>query len=94
MDGGAGFCVLSTGKGYRGNGEVGNELGSVLGVVGRARNHGRGGLGFGETMVARVVTSMVMVVVLAGGNGDVGDDVYGVEMVVGSGGGVVMELCG
>ncbi|GJZ73391.1 hypothetical protein Tco_0637537 [Tanacetum coccineum] len=37
---------------------------------------------------------MVMVVVLAGGNGDVGDDVYGVEMVVGSGGGVVMELCG
>ncbi|GKF51578.1 hypothetical protein Tco_0148045, partial [Tanacetum coccineum] len=24
MDGGAGFCVLSTGKGYRGNGEVGN----------------------------------------------------------------------
>ncbi|GJQ93160.1 hypothetical protein Tco_0004299 [Tanacetum coccineum] len=40
-------------------------------------------------MVARVVTSMVMVVVLAGGNGDVGDDVYGVEMVVGSGDGVV-----
>ncbi|GKG53899.1 hypothetical protein Tco_0555299, partial [Tanacetum coccineum] len=26
--------------------------------------------------------------------GDDGDDVYGVEMVVGSGGGVVMEWCG
>ncbi|GKG53458.1 hypothetical protein Tco_0552726, partial [Tanacetum coccineum] len=45
-----------------------------------------------ETMVARVVTSMVMVVVLASGNGDVGDDVYGVEMVVGSGDGVVWVM--
>ncbi|GJW34394.1 hypothetical protein Tco_0054426 [Tanacetum coccineum] len=47
------------GKGYRGNGEVGNELGDVLGVVVLAINRGRGGYkvggkwGRGTVMVRR-----------------------------------------
>ncbi|GKF49709.1 hypothetical protein Tco_0142960 [Tanacetum coccineum] len=48
IEGGAGFCEMSIGKGYRGNGEVGigeGELGMVLGrwfgLVGK-KNHGRG----------------------------------------------------
>ncbi|GJU34700.1 hypothetical protein Tco_1183054, partial [Tanacetum coccineum] len=47
-------------KGYRGNGEVGNELGDVLGVVVLAINRGRGGYkvggkwGRGTVMVRRI----------------------------------------
>ncbi|GKC13164.1 hypothetical protein Tco_1009946 [Tanacetum coccineum] len=46
IDGGAGFCVLSTGKVYRGNGEVGNGMGRAgkcTREVVWPRNHGRGG---------------------------------------------------
>ncbi|GKE08201.1 hypothetical protein Tco_1411752 [Tanacetum coccineum] len=45
IEGGAGFCEMSIGKGYRGDGEVGigeGELGSVLGRWFGLVNHGKG----------------------------------------------------
>ncbi|GJX48537.1 zinc finger, CCHC-type containing protein [Tanacetum coccineum] len=44
---GCGFLCIINWEGYRGNGEVGNELGDVLGVVVWPRNHGRGWYCFG-----------------------------------------------
>ncbi|GJU57148.1 hypothetical protein Tco_1234914 [Tanacetum coccineum] len=56
------FVILPTGKGYRGNGKVGNELGDVLGVVVLAINRGRGGYKvggkWGSTVMVRRVAML------------------------------------